>query len=322
MDHRPSELDPYPRGGRDLAALDLWERSLERSRQRRRLTEAGRSNRQRRRGTSMAVSAAMLAAPIVPAAGGAKGASAAPRGRGHARHVVDLRRHGRAARSCCGSATRAPPSPRSSASCAIAADGIFGPITQRVGRGVPARARAGGDRHRRRPHVGRSCSTGACCSTTSRARRRRPARAGGRRCEWSSPTTRRGRRRRCRGPPEGDGAAPAPTCGSPPAVPRRRRTTRAATCPRPAEAAPSRRRPRRRRRPPEPPRPRRRPGRRRLHDGHACAPGPGHRDRPLRRRPRRPPPRRPRHRRAERARRARSAVRHRQRSPAASATTG
>ena len=73
MDPRPSDLDPYPRSDRDLAALDLWEQSLERSRQRRRLFEASRRNRQRRRGTSMAVSAAMLASPIVPSLAGARG---------------------------------------------------------------------------------------------------------------------------------------------------------------------------------------------------------------------------------------------------------
>ena len=67
MDHRPSDLDPYPRVGRDLAALELWEASLERSRQRRRLEAASRSHRQRRKGTSLAVGAAMLAAPVVPA---------------------------------------------------------------------------------------------------------------------------------------------------------------------------------------------------------------------------------------------------------------
>jgi len=72
VDHRPSDLDPYPRLGRDLAAGELWAQSLERSRQRRRLERASRSHRQRRKGTSLAVGAAMLASPVVPAfAGGA-----------------------------------------------------------------------------------------------------------------------------------------------------------------------------------------------------------------------------------------------------------
>jgi Meckel syndrome type 1 protein len=76
VDLRPSDLDPYPRFGRDLATLALWDQSLERSRQRRRLEAASRSNRQRRKGTSIAVGAAMLAAPVVPAfAGVSRGGS-------------------------------------------------------------------------------------------------------------------------------------------------------------------------------------------------------------------------------------------------------
>src|SRR4051812_26946607 len=67
VDHRPSDLDPYPRLGRDLATLELWEQSSARSRQRRRLEQASRSHRQRRKGTSLAVGAAMLAAPVMPA---------------------------------------------------------------------------------------------------------------------------------------------------------------------------------------------------------------------------------------------------------------
>jgi len=67
VDPRPSDLDPYPRFGRDLAAAELWDQSLARSRQRRRLERSSRSHRQRRKGTSLAVGAAMLAAPVVPA---------------------------------------------------------------------------------------------------------------------------------------------------------------------------------------------------------------------------------------------------------------
>jgi murein DD-endopeptidase MepM/ murein hydrolase activator NlpD len=73
VDHRPSDLDPYPRIGRDLAAGELWEQSLERSRQRRRLERASRSHRQRRKGTSLAVGAAMLASPVMPAFAGSAG---------------------------------------------------------------------------------------------------------------------------------------------------------------------------------------------------------------------------------------------------------
>src|SRR4051794_23958374 len=73
VDHRPSDLDPYPRHGRALATLELWEQSLARSRQRRRLEQASRSHRQRRKGTSLAVGAAMLAAPVMPAFAGSSG---------------------------------------------------------------------------------------------------------------------------------------------------------------------------------------------------------------------------------------------------------
>src|SRR3954469_22750915 len=73
VDLRPSDLDPYPRLDRDLAAAELWDQSLARSRQRRRLEQASRSNRQRRKGTSLAVGAAVLAAPVVPAFAGSSG---------------------------------------------------------------------------------------------------------------------------------------------------------------------------------------------------------------------------------------------------------
>jgi peptidoglycan hydrolase-like protein with peptidoglycan-binding domain len=76
VDHRPSDLDPYPRTGRDLAAGEVWQQSLERSRQRRRLERASRSHRQRRKGTSLAVGAAMLASPVMPAFAGKGGGRA------------------------------------------------------------------------------------------------------------------------------------------------------------------------------------------------------------------------------------------------------
>ncbi len=51
---------------RDLGSPDLWERSLTRSRQRRRLDIIGRKSRRRRKSASLAVSAAMVAAPVLP----------------------------------------------------------------------------------------------------------------------------------------------------------------------------------------------------------------------------------------------------------------
>jgi len=52
--------------GRDLGSIELWERSLTRSRQRRRLTEVGRRARRRRKSASLAAGAALVAAPVVP----------------------------------------------------------------------------------------------------------------------------------------------------------------------------------------------------------------------------------------------------------------
>ena len=53
---------------RDLGAFELWERSLKRSRHRRRIAEIDRRSRRRRKGTSVAVSAALAAGPVLPTA--------------------------------------------------------------------------------------------------------------------------------------------------------------------------------------------------------------------------------------------------------------
>jgi hypothetical protein len=53
---------------RDLGSLELWERSLKRARHRRRIAEMSRRNRRRRKGTSVAVTAAMAAGPVIPTA--------------------------------------------------------------------------------------------------------------------------------------------------------------------------------------------------------------------------------------------------------------
>ena len=51
---------------RDLASVELWERSLARSRHRRRLAEIGRKARRRRKSVSLALSAALAAGPVLP----------------------------------------------------------------------------------------------------------------------------------------------------------------------------------------------------------------------------------------------------------------
>ncbi|MEA2385505.1 MAG: hypothetical protein QOH72_5476, partial [Solirubrobacteraceae bacterium] len=89
MDLRPSDLDPYPRLGRDLGAPDLWDQSLARSLQRRRLERASRSNVKRRKGTSLAVGAAMLASPVMPAFAGGGSSARGGSGSGRTGPAVD-----------------------------------------------------------------------------------------------------------------------------------------------------------------------------------------------------------------------------------------
>src|SRR4051794_13874535 len=135
VDHRPSDLDPYPRLGRDLATLELWEQSLGRSRQRRRLEQTSRSHRQRRKGTSLAVGAAMLAAPVMPAfAGGSSRGSSSGAGRsGAADSGLDLS----SLAAATGGRTQllsfgdvGPAVVAIQRHVGVAADGIFGPITR------------------------------------------------------------------------------------------------------------------------------------------------------------------------------------------------
>jgi murein DD-endopeptidase MepM/ murein hydrolase activator NlpD len=51
---------------RDLASVLLWEKSLYRSRQRRRLEEIGRKSRRRRKGAALATTTALAAVPVLP----------------------------------------------------------------------------------------------------------------------------------------------------------------------------------------------------------------------------------------------------------------
>jgi murein DD-endopeptidase MepM/ murein hydrolase activator NlpD len=132
VDHRPSDLDPYPRLGRDLAALELWDQSLERSRQRRRLERASRSHRQRRKGTSLAVGAAMLAAPVMPAFAGS-GRKSGSGGAGSAEKALDTS----SLAAATGGRTQllrfgdiGPAVAAIQRQLGVASDGIFGPITR------------------------------------------------------------------------------------------------------------------------------------------------------------------------------------------------
>src|SRR6516165_44825 len=62
---------------RDLASVEIWERSLARSRQRRRLAEIGRRARRKRKSVSLALSAALATGPAI-----ARGVAAADSGPG------------------------------------------------------------------------------------------------------------------------------------------------------------------------------------------------------------------------------------------------
>ncbi|MEA2284974.1 MAG: hypothetical protein QOJ21_1017, partial [Solirubrobacteraceae bacterium] len=130
MDTRPSDLDPYPQRGRDLAAEELWDQSRSRSRQRRRLAKAGRSHRQRRKGTSLAVGAAMLASPVMPAFAGSGG-------RGDARGPTDPALDTSSLAAATGGQTElirfgdvGPAVAAIQRQLTVAPDGIFGPITR------------------------------------------------------------------------------------------------------------------------------------------------------------------------------------------------
>src|SRR4051794_3922352 len=58
---------------RDLASHDLWERSLHRSRERRRIAAIHRKTAPRRKGVSLAISAALLTTPVLPSFAAARG---------------------------------------------------------------------------------------------------------------------------------------------------------------------------------------------------------------------------------------------------------
>jgi len=79
VDARPSELDPYPRAERDIGSAVLWEKSLTRSRHRRKRQRDARRNAPRQKGATLAAGAAILASPVLtPLLGAASASSARP----------------------------------------------------------------------------------------------------------------------------------------------------------------------------------------------------------------------------------------------------
>src|SRR3954463_13451617 len=107
-----------------------WGQSLARSQQRRRLEQASRSHRQRRKGTSLAVGAAVLAAPVVPAFAGSSGraSGSSPSGATLGTSSVAAATGGRTQLLSFGDV--GPAVAAVQARVGTAADGIFGPLTR------------------------------------------------------------------------------------------------------------------------------------------------------------------------------------------------
>ncbi|MGI8593118.1 MAG: peptidoglycan DD-metalloendopeptidase family protein [Solirubrobacteraceae bacterium] len=110
---------------RDLASPDLWDRSLRRSRERRRVAEIHRRTAPRRKGISLAVSAALLASPVFPRfasahAGSGIGTPTEDTGGPAAPRAPELLERGDT-----GSAVE-----EAQRALGVTADGVFGPITE------------------------------------------------------------------------------------------------------------------------------------------------------------------------------------------------
>ncbi len=112
---------------RDLASPDLWDRSLRRSRERRRVAEIHRRTAPRRKGVSLAVSAALLASPVVPRFASAHSGSGAATTEDtggpaspQAPRAPELLERG----------DTGPAVERVQRELGVTADGIFGPITE------------------------------------------------------------------------------------------------------------------------------------------------------------------------------------------------
>jgi len=113
---------------RDLASVELWEKSLERSVRRRELAERQRRQAPKTKGTAAVISAALFVSPMlsmISAAGAHDGVDAAGEtslGRGVRAVVPTLLREGDTGRMVAAVQRR----------LAVDADGIFGPITRQA----------------------------------------------------------------------------------------------------------------------------------------------------------------------------------------------
>ena len=122
---------------RDLASVELWERSLARSRHRRRLAEIGRKARRRRKSVSLALSAALAAGPVLPsglaaaesssgiaAAGGMDAGDGLAVSSASSRVVLELGSHGALVAALQRRLNDVLPFTH------LALDGIYGPLTR------------------------------------------------------------------------------------------------------------------------------------------------------------------------------------------------
>ncbi|MEJ7782016.1 MAG: peptidoglycan-binding domain-containing protein, partial [Solirubrobacteraceae bacterium] len=123
--HLASSAEQAPE--RDLACVDIWTRSIERSRRRRELAAVHRKHAPRRKASSLALSAALLASPMVPLASAQSGGSGATGSEESGPGEGDRVRAGDAILRSgdTGSAVVAVQQ-----KLAVDADGAFGPVTE------------------------------------------------------------------------------------------------------------------------------------------------------------------------------------------------
>ena len=121
---------------RDLASRELWQRELERSRRRRALAPVARKELARKRRLSAAIVSAVLAGHAAPAAAGGRSATSGPGEERGGRQIVELRDGSLPlARGSVGDLVA-----EVQRKLGVAADGIFGPQTERAVRAFQARA--------------------------------------------------------------------------------------------------------------------------------------------------------------------------------------
>lgn len=121
---------------RDLASRELWQREIERSRRRRALAPVARKELARKRRLSAAIVSAVLAGHAAPAAAGGRSATSGSGEERGERQVVELREGSLPlARGSVGDLVA-----EVQRKLGVAADGIFGPQTERAVRAFQARA--------------------------------------------------------------------------------------------------------------------------------------------------------------------------------------